>query len=226
MKEVELAFLKEELSTNKKYILHKPFIIFISGFAAIKFIGVEYIALIPFLVISYIAFVLWFNLNRMESSSRIVAYMAEFLERSTPYFGWQRYLSLHRDAAVKSEIDIREIEEKARMKITSGRARYFKGINICYTLMSLFFLLMSWMICANAYCPCFISVVHSAKINTPLSLIFALLSLVAFIKHIQILLKGYRKNEPLTFERERLLAVEIRKYIEKYKLFDHGENVN
>ena len=94
----EYRFLRQEHEANRKLVFERPLIIVAATLAA-AFGSSERGSLglpVPFL--SLLAFNLWFTYNRLESSSRIIAYiqLVHEGEARLPWLGWETALRHYR----------------------------------------------------------------------------------------------------------------------------------
>lgn len=95
----EYKFLRQEHENNRKYVFERPIIIIGATFAsaiAVKNNSLLLLLPVPFLCLLY--FNIWFTHNRMNSSSRIVAYIQLFHESNSQYkwIGWENAVRLYR----------------------------------------------------------------------------------------------------------------------------------
>ena len=95
----ELGFLRAEMEANRKYIFERPFVILAGAFAAATTLkDLAYTAALPALVTVLLSFNLWFTFNRIQSTSRIVAYL-QYVHtpgRSNLWIGWEAALRQYR----------------------------------------------------------------------------------------------------------------------------------
>jgi hypothetical protein len=98
MFEKEYESLRNELNENRKYVFERPLIIFTAALVFFNYISkTEYAALFPGITTFILLFNLQFTSNRMNSSSRIIAYIRLFIEKNdSANYNWESFLDTYR----------------------------------------------------------------------------------------------------------------------------------
>jgi len=114
----EYDTLRDELNQSKKYVFERPLVIVGVGVALLTAEGVKYGATLPALLTGLLLFNYWFTVNRLMSTSRIVAYIQVVLEGDTVWRGWETSLREYRiwindDPKAKKHIVESELDQKA-----------------------------------------------------------------------------------------------------------------
>lgn len=112
MKLEEYNFLRAELNENRKYIFERPLLIIGATLAAaISLSAAARLGLLPFVFLMVLLFNLWFTFNRMESSSRIIAYLQLVHEGRSEYkwIGWENALRVYRTWVVENKNTMRTL---------------------------------------------------------------------------------------------------------------------
>ena len=91
---LEYQSLREELKENKKYVFERPILTIVAIFAGAQFIDKHYLAILPVVAILLFLFNFWFTVNRLRSSTRIIAYIQTILEGDSKenWIGWETFL--------------------------------------------------------------------------------------------------------------------------------------
>lgn len=98
----EYKFLRTEHENNRKFVFERPLVIVIGMLAAIiniKASNNNTLILLPILFLIILWFNIWFTHNRVQSSSRIVAYIQLFHETqeyNVSWVGWENALLEYR----------------------------------------------------------------------------------------------------------------------------------
>ncbi|MCG8459848.1 MAG: hypothetical protein MI919_26510 [Holophagales bacterium] len=94
----EYQSLRQELLESKRYVFERPLLIAAAGIAALGAFKDVQAAPVPLVITGLLLFNLWFTVNRLRSSSRIVAYIHLQLEGQplAPWCGWETSLRLYR----------------------------------------------------------------------------------------------------------------------------------
>lgn len=107
----EYKFLRQELEMNRRFVFERPLLIVGATLAAALSLSEEGplgLLLIPFLGV--LTFNLWFTFNRLQSSSRIVAYIQLVHEgqRELAWIGWENALRVFRQWCFEVNTGARE----------------------------------------------------------------------------------------------------------------------
>lgn len=139
----EYNHLRNEAEINKKYVFERPILILTICVAAINWGQPMQLPYIPSFITILLCFNLLFTVNRLQSASRIIAYIQFVIEKKhEPYIGWENYLMYHRKFRFKLE----KKELKELIKTESARDLVPKGYGfypIIYTF-HIFVLLASY----------------------------------------------------------------------------------
>jgi hypothetical protein len=93
----EYESLRQEISQNKRYVFERPLLIIgAAGFSATQVPEHPVALVIPGLLVALLWLNLWFTVNRLMSTSRIVAYIALVLESNNNWIGWENALIRYR----------------------------------------------------------------------------------------------------------------------------------
>jgi hypothetical protein len=121
----ELTYLRDEHKQNRKYIFERALIITIVGVIFGKLVETEYLSVICTITVLFLTFNMWFIINRMKSSARIVAYINLFIEQEIyPLIGWEHFLSIYRKTVDKETV--KKIFKKVKSDYASNR--FLSGI--------------------------------------------------------------------------------------------------
>jgi hypothetical protein len=108
----EYDVLRTELADGKKYVFERPLLIFTFGAALFKFESSS-VAYWPAIINGLLLFNFWFTINRLESMSRIIAYIQLILEdQRTDWHGWETSLRFYRKWIKEKELRVDEIDIK------------------------------------------------------------------------------------------------------------------
>ncbi len=141
----EYKFLRQEHENNRKFVFERPLVI-VGGTIATGFAfaekGILGLLPLPFLLILW--FNLWFTHNRLQSSSRIVAYIQLIHEtnQNVPWIGWENALReyrnwIHREEKYHKSLSIDDIKQSDNMTFYKP-IFYFHLINgIIFTIIFL-----------------------------------------------------------------------------------------
>lgn len=134
----EYRFLREELKSNRKLVFERPLIIAGVTFATALSLskgGLLGVIPLPFLLI--LVFNLWFTMNRLRSSARIIAYIQLTHEGESTYKwnGWENALRMHRDWQAQPDTPC-ELEGRDNFKLYDHLA-YYPGIYYFHLLLGL-----------------------------------------------------------------------------------------
>jgi hypothetical protein len=90
----EYKSLRDELRESKRYVFERPLLAITAILAAAQFVDKHQLAFLPFVAISILTFNFWFTVNRLRSTSRIVAYIQVVLEsrNQEDWVGWENFL--------------------------------------------------------------------------------------------------------------------------------------
>lgn len=151
----ELGFLRAEMEANRKYIFERPFVILAGAFAAATTLtGLVDTAALPALVTVLLSFNLWFTFNRLQSTSRIVAYLqyVHTPERSNLWIGWEAALRKYRmtPQQPESSSDVFDQESEERESRFYGPILAFHMVSaICITVFVVLRLLNELIPCSS-----------------------------------------------------------------------------
>ena len=102
----EYRVLREELKINRQFIFERPLLIIGGALASKAMLGFTepFSDLLIVFVILLLTFNLWFTMNRLTSSARIIGYIhlvheGEFREN---WKGWENSLSMYRDWCIEN----------------------------------------------------------------------------------------------------------------------------
>ena len=117
---VEYQTLREELLQSRRYVFERPLLIVALAVAAMSDRASALLPALPPLMSGLLLFNFWFTVNRLLSSSRIVAYIQLALEEGScgPWRGWETSLRHYRmwhkkDLAKKQRMVDEEIDHDA-----------------------------------------------------------------------------------------------------------------
>jgi hypothetical protein len=135
----EYRFLREELKGNRKLVFERPLIIAGATFAAAFTVskhGLLGVIPLPFLIV--LVFNLWFTLNRLQSSARIIAYLQLIHEGSVAkrWIGWETALRKHREWQFTHQKDSPGWEGRDDFRQYDHLA-YYSGIYYFHLLLGL-----------------------------------------------------------------------------------------
>ena len=99
IKVAEYESLRQEITQNKKYVFERPlFLIGATGLAASQLTNNPIALLLPALLVSLLLVNLWFTVNRLRSTARIVAYIGLIIESEHDnWMGWENSLRKYRE---------------------------------------------------------------------------------------------------------------------------------
>lgn len=98
IKVAEYESLRQEITQNKKYIFERPLLVIgVIGLAASQLEKNPIALLLPAMLVSMLWLNLWFTVNRIRSTARIVAYISLILEsKNERWIGWETALNKYR----------------------------------------------------------------------------------------------------------------------------------
>lgn len=110
----EYKSLRDELRESKQYVFERPLLAITAILAAAQFVDKHQLAFLPFVAISLLTFNFWFTVNRLRSSSRIVAYVQIVIENVNHenWIGWENFLRYQRIWLKQNEKDFSAIISK------------------------------------------------------------------------------------------------------------------
>jgi hypothetical protein len=97
--EFEHQYLRREMETNRKYVFERPVLIVVAGITASGTLAdVAGFEFLPLAFLALMIFSLWFTYNRLESTSRIIAYLQLVHGRGceSRWIGWEAALHQNR----------------------------------------------------------------------------------------------------------------------------------
>ena len=135
----EYRFLREELKGNRRLVFERPLIIAGATFAAAFTVskhGLLGLMPLPFLIV--LVFNLWFTVNRLQSSARIIAYLQLVHEERVTkrWIGWESALRKHREWQFANKDFSTEWEGRDNFKRYDHLA-YYSGIYYFHLLLGL-----------------------------------------------------------------------------------------
>lgn len=94
----EYESLRQEVLQNKKFVFERPLVLIgATGLAASQLSSNPAALILPALLIALLFLNLWFTVNRLKSTARIVAYICLVLESSEKvWIGWENALQKYR----------------------------------------------------------------------------------------------------------------------------------
>jgi len=103
----EYQSLRQELLESKRYVFERPLLIAAAGIAALGAFRETQAAPVPLIIAGLLLFNLWFTVNRLQSASRIVAYIQLALEPQphAHWRGWETSLRAYRKWMKRSDAD-------------------------------------------------------------------------------------------------------------------------
>ena len=124
----EYKVLRQEHENNRKFIFERPLILLVGALAAVanfKEPSSPALNVLPLIFLAGLWFNLWFTCGRMNSSSRIVAYIQVVFEGKgeVKWVGWESALSAHRQWQYKVKTKI-ESEPKIPSDHIDGNGMY------------------------------------------------------------------------------------------------------
>lgn len=108
----EYRFLRQELDMNRKYVFERPLLIVGATFAgAISLTEKGRLGMLPLPFLAVLLFNLWFTVNRLQSSARIVAYIQLVHESANDVklVGWENALRKYREWIVQNTEELNEV---------------------------------------------------------------------------------------------------------------------
>ena len=114
----EYQSLRQELLESKRYVFERPLLIAAAGIAALSAFRDVQAAPVPLVITGLLLFNLWFTVNRLQSASRIVAYIQVQLEkeRVAPWQGWETSLRAYRKWLKREDAELiikRDLDKEA-----------------------------------------------------------------------------------------------------------------
>lgn len=126
----EYQTLRQELLESKRYVFERPLIITAAGIAALGAFKEGQAAPVPLLITGLLLFNLWFTVNRLQSASRIVAYIQLQLEsqRIAPWRGWETALRDYRKWLKQNDVEV-ILEEEMDQEAVPDALMYYPAIH-------------------------------------------------------------------------------------------------
>ena len=200
----EYDYLRREIDENKKYVLERPFLTIGLGAAAAGSLKENFVHIIPPLIIFLLSFNLWFTINRLTSSARIVAYIQVFIEEGKTYIGWKNFLRKYR-AFIKSQ-DARTFKQLIRKQLNAkGAPDSFRFYNVI------------WWFHAVSICTClFISIYLYVKLDHRFEAFITMLASGAgFLFALIITLRNWFPKMKYSIEIERTIIELLNQSLDK-----------
>lgn len=98
VRNAEYESLRQEVLQNKKFVFERPLVLIgATGLAASQLSSNPAALILPALLVALLFLNLWFTVNRLRSTARIVAYICLVLESSEKvWIGWENALQKYR----------------------------------------------------------------------------------------------------------------------------------
>ena len=109
--ENEYDSLRAELNKGKQYVFERPLLLISGSIAFVQLIDKEYSIFLPLIIIVLLYYNIWFTVNRMRSTARIVAYIQVILESEKyNWQGWETSLRYYRKWLKQKRINAHNIQ--------------------------------------------------------------------------------------------------------------------
>lgn len=198
----EYKALREELRESKRYVFERPLLAVAAIFAAAQFADKHQIALLPAIAISILTFNFWFTVNRLRSSTRIVAYIQVVLEDRNvkDFIGWENFLRHQRLWMKLNQKRLSEIfREKIREDAIPDALFYYPAIFKFHVLMVL------------ASCAASIALLVKSKDLISIMSMIVAFSVAAYF--FVSCMKSRPSKMKRLIEEYRVIVIEVLKYI-------------
>ena len=206
LREHEYTCLRKEIEENKKMVFERAMLIAGVALAATMLPkdakGIELIG-IP--SIGALFFNLWFTVNRLKSSARIIAYIQIFYESECKYkwIGWENALRKYRIWFNECDKEVNFVKSKLKNINQYDNLSFYMPILILHVAMafSISFLMSFRALLIGPY--------HTVNFNLPVSF-FLILNGSVFVFFIVLVLIFYRpSNLKFEIEKNRLLWMAV-----------------
>jgi uncharacterized membrane protein YhaH (DUF805 family) len=140
MKLDEYRSLREEHMKNRNYMFERPIIILSLVVVALQFSSqLSFNYFILAVIIFILCFNLWFIGNRLNSDSRVVAYIQLFHEGELKekWIGWESALRQYREWRTKNQKTISEVLRKTKEHGTPRTFRFYPAIWVFHSVLVL-----------------------------------------------------------------------------------------
>lgn len=146
----EYNTLRSEVLQGRKYVFERPLLIVTMGLAALNFIDKNYVIYLPPMAVGLLMFNLWFTVNRLRSTTRIVAYIQVELEEKLwqPWLGWETALRHYR-IWMKQHLENQQSLVSARLDLDNVPASsgYYPTIYIMHFVLIVAILIANLLAC-------------------------------------------------------------------------------
>jgi hypothetical protein len=202
-KEIEYKTLRNQIAENNKYAFERPIILtFLVGITFyISSVVLWYF--LPLIGLILLIYNLNYEIKKLKSSNRILAYIQLALEKGIPYIGWETFLFHYENYTNKYKKELREVE-LTDIEQKTDSCKTFKSTRQLITFLG-------FIMFATSIAIVILSIPEEAyKPHPPILALFgALISFIAFIAiltyHSEI------KNDEVTqhFSKEKYIVTQV-----------------
>lgn len=135
--ENEYDSLREEITKGKQYVFERPLLLISGTVALIQLIDKDYSIFLPLIIIILLYYNIWFTVNRMRSTARIVAYIQVSLESEKyTWYGWETSLRYYRKWLKQKDINAHEIKIDEKLIYDNiGYYPFILKVHIFFSIM-------------------------------------------------------------------------------------------
>ena len=136
--ENEYDSLRVELNKGKQYVFGRPLLLISGSIALVQLIDEDYSIFLPLIIIIILYYNIWFTVNRMRSTARIVAYIQVILEsQKYKWHGWETSLRYYRKWLKQKGINAHDIQiDKELIYDNIGYYPFILKIHIFFSIIA------------------------------------------------------------------------------------------